>query len=76
MVETPDAKPILNAREAAAMLGLSAATLAVWRSRPDRRPRTGMPAFVRIGGRIGYLRNDLLAFIAARRIDGGSAAAS
>jgi predicted DNA-binding transcriptional regulator AlpA len=70
-----DRKQILSTREAAQVLGLAKNTLEVWRCRPDRRPRSGMPPFVRIGGRIGYLRADLAAYIAARRTDGTGTAA-
>jgi len=52
---------IISTREAALVLGLSAATLETWRCEG-----TG-PKYVRIGSRrIGYLKRDLVAFVAAQ----------
>ena len=58
MPSVEDDARILTTREAARVLGLSAATLETWRCK-------GMgPKFVRIGLRkIGYWRRDLITFV-------------
>ncbi|MGL6213682.1 helix-turn-helix domain-containing protein [Billgrantia desiderata] len=52
---------LLTSEEAAGFLGLSAKTLATWRS-------TGRHAltFVKVGGRVRYRRQDLEAWLAGR----------
>ena len=48
---------LMNERDAAALLGLSAATLRAWRFQ-----RRG-PAFARLGRAVRYRRADLVAFL-------------
>ena len=63
----------LNPREAAACLGLSTRTLERYRVSGDG------PVFVKLGGRVRYLRDDLDAWVRSRRrkstSDDGSALA-
>jgi predicted DNA-binding transcriptional regulator AlpA len=56
---------VLSTREVSQALGLSTITIKRMRKLADRG---GLP-FVRLSpGRIGYLRNDVHAYIAARRV--------
>ena len=66
MQTTPDASPSLTERDAAKYLGVSQSYLTVSRLRSN--PRTDGPPFVRIGRAVRYLRSDLDAFLAARRV--------
>jgi hypothetical protein len=59
----PTDKEALNVREAATHVGLAVQSL------NNRRCRRLPPAYVKIGGRILYLRSDLDAFLLAHRID-------
>jgi hypothetical protein len=62
---TPSEDAVLTAAETAAQLGLSKFTLLRMRQRPNA---DGLP-FVKLGpNRIGYVRRDVLAFLAARRV--------
>jgi excisionase family DNA binding protein len=55
--------PLVNASDAARLLGIKAQTLAVWRL-TARYPL----AFVRVGRSIRYSRADIDTFIRARRV--------
>jgi predicted DNA-binding transcriptional regulator AlpA len=56
---------VLNATETAALLGVSKFTLLRMRQRSDA---DGLP-FVKLSpNRIGYVRRDVLAFLASRRV--------
>jgi hypothetical protein len=58
---------VLTAAETATLLGLSKFTLLRMRQRPGS---DGLP-FVQLSpNRIGYVRRDVLAFLAARRVGG------
>jgi len=62
---TPDNDEVLCAAAVARMLGMSEITLLRMRQRPKA---DGLP-FVRLSAnRIGYVRRDVLAFLAARRV--------
>jgi hypothetical protein len=57
--------PVFTASEAAAYLRVvSEATLASWRNRP---PRHGAPRYIKAGGRIAYLKQDLDAWLMSMR---------
>ncbi len=63
MIPTDDA--VLTAAETAALLGVSKFTLLRMRQRPDA---DGLP-FVKLSPhRIGYVRSDVRAFLASRRV--------
>ena len=74
MQTTSDASPILTERDAAKYLGVSQSYLTV--SRLRHNPRTDGPPFVRIGRAVRYLRADLDAFLAARRVTTASTEAA
>lgn len=59
--------PVAKAEQVSAVVQMSVDALA-----QDRYRRRGIP-YVKIGGRIRYLREDVLAYLAANRI-GGTAA--
>ena len=61
MAETPILEGLMDARTAAAFLGLSILTLSDWRVKG-----TG-PVFVKCGGSVRYLRSDLDAWIMSNR---------
>ena len=60
-VSKSNSDPLLDSIEAAAYIGVSPASLAVWRS-VKRYPLS----FVKIGSRVKYRKSDLDAFIASR----------
>lgn len=55
---------LLNAEQAARLLGCTAAALALWR-REDRGP-----AYIRLGRLIRYRKSDVFAWISSRRVPG------
>ena len=59
--------PIATAPQVAAVLQTTADALA-----QDRYRRRGVP-FVKVGGRVRYLRADVLGYLAANRVSGGAA---
>jgi hypothetical protein len=62
---TPADDAVMSAEQTANLLGVSKFTLLRMRQRPDA---DGLP-FVKLSpNRIGYVRRDVLAFIAARRV--------
>jgi len=62
--------PLYSPEQAAAYLGLSKNTLAVWRCL-QRYPLT----YIRVGRRIKYRREDLDAFLASRTVGAATPAA-
>jgi predicted DNA-binding transcriptional regulator AlpA len=56
---------IISPEDTALLLGKSARTLERWRS------ECVGPAYVRIGGTVGYRRKDIEAFIRASRVEPG-----
>ena len=62
---SPSEDAVLTAAEAARMLGVSEFTLLRMRQRPNA---DGLPYVKLSPKRIGYIRRDLLAFLAARRV--------
>jgi len=58
-----DGNDTLKEKDAASYIGFKAQTLNKWRSR-----KRG-PAYLRIGGKIRYLRSDLDTFLSASRVD-------
>ena len=67
MLDLPE---IAKADQVAAVMQTTAAALA-----QDRYLRRGIP-YVKIGGRVRYLREDVLKFLADNRIGGGDAASN
>lgn len=61
MTENDD---LLSPREAAAMLHMAPATLAIWRC----RKRYPLP-YVKVGRKVLYRRSDLNAFLARNRVE-------
>ena len=55
-------KPILSSDEAADLLSVGAGTLANWRSRGVG------PAYCKLGHRVVYLLDDVMAYLAAHRV--------
>lgn len=70
MLEKLVSERLMSRAEAAEYLGLSAHTLAIWKS----TGRVKLPV-VKIGGLAKYKRSDLDAFIAANRINSADQAA-
>lgn len=64
MQESTAHAPVLTEKDAAAYLGVSPSYLTQSRL---RRRRTDGPPFVKIGRAVRYVREDLEAFVAARR---------
>lgn len=60
-----DIHDLIDAVAAASLLGIEPSTLGHWRTTPGRQRQ--LP-FHRIGGRVRYLRSDVLAFLAAGRV--------
>lgn len=69
---TTNSDPLFTTAEAAAFIGLAAATLESWRSRP---PRAGAaPPFCKLGRAIRYRRSSLEKWLTAREFASTSAA--
>src|SRR4051812_15422356 len=62
-IDDDDDDSVLDVEGAARFLGLAVATLA------KMRCMGGSPTFIKAGRRVLYLRNDLLAWLRARRVD-------
>ena len=69
MSET-DAHQVLDAKEAARLIGVAVSTLA------KMRCLGGSPAFVKAGRKVLYRRGDLIEWLAARRVRNTTEAAS
>ena len=65
-----DTTRALTEREVAELLGLSVATLRVWRHRGT------VPRFLRLGRAVRYLPSDLADFVRASAVDTGSVSSS
>lgn len=68
MQHTAEVTSILTEKDAARYLGVSQSFLTVSRL---KNPRTEGPPFVKIGRAVRYVRQDLDAFVAARRRTAG-----
>ncbi|MBI2700044.1 MAG: helix-turn-helix domain-containing protein [Mycobacterium sp.] len=67
VLATEDLPPVATAGQVAKVVQTTVDALA-----QDRYRRRGIP-FVKIGGRVRYLREDVLKFLADNRIGGGAA---
>lgn len=61
-------KNVLSESEAARYIGMSASFLRKARTEGDRRNRTPGPAWLKTGRSVGYLREDLDAWLRAHRV--------
>lgn len=68
LLSPEDLPPISTAAQVGTVLQTTVDALA-----QDRYRRRGLP-YVKIGGRVRYLREDVLAYLAANRIGGNDAA--
>ena len=67
LLASEDLPPIATASQVAAVVQTTVDSLA-----QDRYRRRGIP-FIKIGGRVRYLREDVLTYLAANRIGGDAA---
>ena len=67
VISAEDLPPIATAAQVAAVLQTTVDSLA-----QDRYRRRGLP-FIKVGGRVRYLRADVVAYLAGQRIGGGAA---
>lgn len=62
-------RDLLNEKDAARLIGMSASFLKMARLRGNVGGRTPGPVYYKIGGTIRYERADLDAWLSARRVD-------
>jgi hypothetical protein len=67
LIAPEDLPSVAKSEQVAGVLQTTAEALA-----QDRYRRRGIP-YVKIGGRVRYLREDVLGYLAANRVDGGAA---